>query len=70
MRELGKLLLIAGLALVVLGAMLWAGVGKNWLGKLPGDIHYRKDNLTFYFPIVTCLLLSVLLTVILWLFRR
>ena len=70
MTELGKLLFIIGLMIAVIGALLWTGIGKNWLGRLPGDIHYTKNNFNFHFPIVTCLLLSLILTLVLWLFRR
>ena len=70
MRELGKYLVIAGFLLVAIGALLWSGFGRTWLGKLPGDIHYTKGNFSFHFPIVTSLLLSLLLTFLIWLFRR
>jgi hypothetical protein len=70
MNELGKYLVIAGLVMAVIGALLWAGFGKGWLGRLPGDIHHTKGNFSFHFPIVTCLLLSLILTVIFWLFRK
>jgi uncharacterized protein YybS (DUF2232 family) len=70
MNETGKLLVIAGLIIAGIGALLWSGIGKNWLGRLPGDLHYTRGNFSFYFPIVTCLLLSVVLTFILWLFRK
>lgn len=70
MNELGRFLVIVGVVLVVAGALLWAGVGKGWLGKLPGDIHYTKGDFSFHFPIVTCLLLSALVTILLWLFRK
>lgn len=70
MNDLGKMLVIVGVLCVVAGAMLWAGFGRGWLGRLPGDIHYTKGNFTFSFPIVTCLLISLLLTLIMWLFRR
>lgn len=68
MSELGKVLVIVGLVMAAVGLLLWSGVGKGWLGRLPGDIFYSKGNFKFYFPIVTCLLLSLLLTLILWLF--
>jgi Protein of unknown function (DUF2905) len=67
---LGKFLVGIGLLLAVIGALLWSGLGRGWLGRLPGDIHYSKGNFTFYFPIITCLLLSLLLTFVFWLFRR
>ncbi len=69
-NELGKFLVIAGLLLAAAGALLWSGWGKSWLGHLPGDIHYSKGDFSFHFPVVTCLLLSVILTVLMWLFRR
>ncbi len=70
MSELGKMLVVIGLLIAVVGVLLWTGVGRGWLGRLPGDIHYTRGNFSFYFPLVTCLLLSLLLTLILWLFRR
>ncbi len=70
MNDVGKLLVILGLVIIAIGALLWSGLGKGWLGRLPGDIHYTKGNFSFSFPIVTCLLLSLLLTVLLWLFRK
>lgn len=70
MNELGKALVLLGVVIAAVGALLWSGVGKGWLGRLPGDIHYTRGNFSFYFPIVTCLLLSALLTFILWLFRK
>jgi Protein of unknown function (DUF2905) len=70
MNELGKLLVIAGLLIAGVGALLWAGIGKSWLGRLPGDVHYSRDNFSFHFPIVTCLIISAVLTLILWLIRR
>jgi uncharacterized protein YybS (DUF2232 family) len=68
--ELGKFLVITGVLLVALGALLWSGFGKGWLGRLPGDINYSKGDFSFQFPIVTCLVLSALLTLLLWLFRK
>jgi uncharacterized membrane protein YidH (DUF202 family) len=70
MSGLGKFLVIVGLLLAGVGAMLWSGVGRGWLGRLPGDIHYTKGNVGFYFPVMTCLLISVILTVLLWLLRK
>jgi hypothetical protein len=70
MNEMGKFLVVAGLFMVVAGLLLWSGVGRGWLGHLPGDIRYSRGNFHFYFPIVTCLIFSVLLTLILWLFRK
>ena len=70
MPDLGKFLVIAGLLIAAVGALLWSGFGKGWLGRLPGDIHYTRDNFSFHFPIVICLLLSLILSLILWLFRK
>ena len=70
MNEVGKFLVLAGLLMVLLGALLWSGFGKGWFGRLPGDIHYSKGDFHFYFPVVTCLILSALLTLILWLIKR
>jgi uncharacterized protein YybS (DUF2232 family) len=70
MNEIGRFLVITGIIMVAAGALLWSGLGRGWLGRLPGDIHYTKGNFSFYFPVVTCLLLSVLLTLVLWLFRK
>ena len=66
---MGKLLIYLGICLVVIGLLLSSG-HLSWLGKLPGDIAVKKENLSFYFPIATCLVLSALLTVLLWFFRR
>ncbi|MGH9738040.1 MAG: DUF2905 domain-containing protein [Candidatus Acidiferrales bacterium] len=66
-RELGKLLLVIGAVIVVVGALLVSGVKMpSRLGHLPGDIGYQGRHSTFYFPIVTCLVVSVVLTLIFW----
>jgi hypothetical protein len=70
MNDVGKFLVMVGLLLAAAGAFLWSGLGKGWLGRLPGDIHYSRGNFTFYFPIVTSLILSAILTLLLWLFRK
>jgi uncharacterized protein YybS (DUF2232 family) len=70
MNDLGKFLVIIGLLTALAGALLWSGIGKGWLGRLPGDIHYTRGNFSFHFPLMTCLLLSLLLTLVLWLFRK
>jgi len=70
MNDLGKYLVIAGLLLVAVGALLWSGFGKGWLGRLPGDIHYTRGDFNFHFPLITCLILSAILTLLLWLFRK
>jgi DUF2905 family protein len=70
MRELGKLLAVFGGVIMVVGLALWAGLGNGWLGRLPGDIRVERGNSAFYFPIVTCLVISIVLTLILSFFRR
>lgn len=74
LRETGKLLLILGVVLVIFGAaMVFGGRLPFRIGRLPGDIAYQGRHGSFYFPIVTCILLSVLLTLLVWvvnLFRR
>lgn len=71
MPQLGKLLLGLGLALVVIGAVLMlAGRAGLPLGRLPGDIVYRGRHTTFYFPLVTCIILSVVLSLILYVISR
>ena len=70
MNDLGKFLVIVGLLIAAAGALLWSGFGKGWLGRLPGDINYSKGDFSFHFPIVTCLIVSVVLTLLMWLFRK
>jgi len=67
--QIGKLLVFAGMILVILGLAFMLGSRSSFfgLGRLPGDIQYKSKNVTLYFPIVTSLVLSVLLTLILWL---
>ena len=62
---MGRLLIVAGLFLIGAGLLFQFGAGR-----LPGDIYIRGKNTTFYFPLVTCLLLSAVLSFVLWLFRR
>ena len=71
LRELGRTLLLLGGLLVLLGAVLY-GRGKLpfRLGRLPGDIIHRGEHTTFYFPIVTSLVLSLILSLLFWLFAR
>ena len=70
MQDIGKLLVIAGLLAVASGAWLWSGRGFGWLGRLPGDISYRSGNFSFYFPLATCLLVSLILTLLGFFLRR
>jgi len=68
---MGRALIVAGLALVALGVIFTLGEKLPIrLGRLPGDIAFRGKHGTFYFPIVTCLLLSVALSLVMWLFGK
>ncbi len=70
MNDLGKFLVVTGLLIAAVGALLWSGFGKGWLGRLPGDINYSKGDFSFHFPVVTCLIASTVLTLLLWLLRK
>ncbi len=71
LREIGRTLLIFGGILVLVGAFFYFGGKLPFrLGKLPGDISYRSEHTTFYFPVVTCLVLSLVLSAILWLIKH
>ena len=71
MADLGKTLLILGGCIVVVGAaLLLAGRLNLPLGRLPGDIVYRGKNTVFYFPLTTCIIISVVLSLLFWLFGR
>jgi hypothetical protein len=71
MTDLGKLLLVFGGAIVVAGAvLLLAGRFNLPLGHLPGDIVYRGKNTVFYFPLTTCIIVSVVVSLLFWLFGR
>jgi hypothetical protein len=68
--DLGRMLVVAGLAIAVLGVVLLLGAKVPWLGRLPGDINVERDDWSFHFPIVTCLVVSVVLSLIVNLLRR
>ncbi|MBI1963715.1 MAG: DUF2905 domain-containing protein [Candidatus Rokubacteria bacterium] len=70
MNDVGRALLVFGLLIAAAGAVLLVAGRVPWLGRLPGDIHIQRGSWTFYFPLATSLLLSVALTLILWLFGR
>lgn len=61
----GKILILIGLGIIILGGLLWLFSRIPFAGKLPGDISIEKDNFTFYFPVTTCIIISVVITVIL-----
>lgn len=70
MHGLGRLLIGVGVALVVIGGLLSLAPRLPWLGKLPGDIFIKRDQFSFYMPLTTSLLLSLVLSLLVWLFRR
>lgn len=70
MQDMGKMLVVVGLLIAVVGGWLWSGRGFGWLGRLPGDISYQNGDSRFYFPVTTCVLVSVLLSLLAWLMRR
>ena len=70
MRELGKLVTIIGVVIALVGLMMWGGFMPKWLGRLPGDIRIEREHTAFYFPIVTCIILSILISLLLSIFRR
>jgi len=71
LRELGRALLILGAVSALVGALLYFGARLPFrLGRLPGDIIHRGEHTTFYFPIVTCLVISVVLSVLFWFFSN
>jgi len=70
MAPIGKSLVLAGIAIVVVGLALWGFASVPLVGKLPGDIYIRRGNVTFYFPLATCILLSIIATILLSLTRH
>jgi len=67
MQELGKLLFIAGLAMAVAGLLIWK---TGLIGRLPGDISVQRPGFSLYFPVTTCIVISIVLTLLMWLLRR
>ncbi len=70
MSDLGRLLIVVGVILVILGAVFLLAPKLPWLGRLPGDISFKRGNFSFYFPLGTCILISIILTLIMYLWRR
>jgi hypothetical protein len=68
--SLGKGLILIGLLITAVGVLFLYSEKIGWIGRLPGDITIRRENVTFYFPLATCLLISVLLSLLIWLFRK
>jgi hypothetical protein len=70
MGDLGRLLMIAGGVLLLLGLLFSLGARLPWLGRLPGDLVIERENFRFYFPLATSMLLSIILSLIAWFVRR
>jgi hypothetical protein len=70
MPELGRVLIIIGLVLAGVGVILYVAPKIPWLGRLPGDFSFRRGNFTFYFPLATSIIISVVLSLLLYLFRK
>jgi len=70
MSDFGRVLMLVGAGFFVLGVVLTFAGKLPWLGRLPGDVFVERGPVTFYFPLATCLLLSVVLSLVFWLFRR
>jgi hypothetical protein len=70
MGALGKLLILFGVFIIIIGILLLLGEKIPWLGRLPGDIVIKRDKFTFYFPIATSILISIILTLLFWIFRK
>jgi Protein of unknown function (DUF2905) len=69
-RELGKFVVVIGVIITLVGLVMWSGFAPKWLGRLPGDIRIERGHSAFYFPIVTCIILSIVLSLLLSIFRR
>ena len=67
---LGKMLILLGVFVILIGLLLLIGEKIPWIGRLPGDILIRKKNFTFYFPLTTSILISIILTLLFTLFRK
>jgi hypothetical protein len=69
--ETGKYIVIIGIAVIVIGVFIYYFHDKlHWVGRLPGDIRVERENFRFYFPIVTMILLSVIVSVVIWVVRK
>lgn len=62
--------MVIGIGIAVVGLLLWVGVFPRWIGRLPGDIRIERGNFSLYFPVVTCIVVSIVLTLLFSLFRR
>jgi len=70
MTGMGKVLIVMGLMMVAVGVILAFSGRITWLGRLPGDIYIRRGAFSLYFPVATCILISLILSALFWLFRK
>jgi hypothetical protein len=70
MTDMGKWLILLGLLIAAAGVILTFAGKLPWLGRLPGDIYIKRENFSFYFPLATCLIISAVVSLILWLIRK
>jgi hypothetical protein len=70
LQPLGRMLMVVGIFFLLAGLVAQVGHKLPWLGRLPGDIAIRRDGFSFYFPLTTCLLASVLISVVVWALGR
>ena len=70
MSEIGKLLIVFGVLIAVVGVVIVVAGRLPWIGRLPGDVYVQRGHFTFYFPLATSILVSLVLTLLFWLFGR
>lgn len=69
--QTGKWIIVAGIIIVIIGVLVYFFYNKlNWLGKLPGDIRIERENFRFYFPVVTMVIISIVLTILINIFKK
>ena len=70
MPALGKALIVLGAIIILVGVGLLVAQRIPYIGRLPGDIYVKRENYTFYFPLTTCVIISIVLSLIFWIFRK
>ncbi|HTP66399.1 MAG TPA: DUF2905 domain-containing protein [Geobacteraceae bacterium] len=70
MAPLGKSLIIMGIVIAAVGVVITFAGKIPWLGRLPGDIYIKRDSFTFYFPLATSILLSIIISLVFWILKR
>jgi len=67
---MGKMLIALGIILILIGILITAGPKIPWIGRLPGDISFQRENFGFYFPVTSCIIISVIFTLLFYFFRK